>query len=40
MQGENIWGIDVARYGDDKSVLAKRKGFVVDEIKNTHNLEL
>lgn len=33
MQGDNIWGLDVARYGDDKSVLVKRKGFVVDEIK-------
>ncbi len=39
MQGENIWGLDVARYGDDKSAL-KRKGFVIYEIKNTHNLEL
>ncbi|XGQ69720.1 terminase large subunit domain-containing protein [Campylobacter hepaticus] len=32
MQGENIWGLDVARFGDDKSVLVIRKGFVVDEI--------
>ncbi|EIT3353654.1 hypothetical protein MWI99_001574 [Campylobacter coli] len=38
MQGENIWGLDVARYGDDKSVLAKRKGFVVDEIKKYSQL--
>lgn len=38
MQGENIWGLDVARYGDDKSVLAKRKGFVVDELKKYSQL--
>ncbi|CAM4032436.1 terminase family protein [Campylobacter armoricus] len=38
MQGDNIWGLDVARYGDDKSVLAKRKGFVVDEIKKYSGL--
>lgn len=38
MQGENIWGLDVARYGDDKSVLAKRKGFVIDEIKKYSQL--
>nr|EEP3161715.1 terminase [Campylobacter coli] len=38
MQGENIWGLDVARYGDDKSVLAKRKGFVIYEIKKYSQL--
>ncbi|WP_348518102.1 terminase family protein [Campylobacter sp. CCS1377] len=38
MQGEHIWGLDVARFGDDKSVLAKRKGFVVDEIKKYSQL--
>ncbi len=39
MQGENVWGLDVARFGDDKSVLAKRKGFVVDEIKKYSQLD-
>jgi hypothetical protein len=26
-----IWGVDVARFGDDSSVLVKRRGYVVTE---------
>jgi len=29
--GDTIWGVDVARYGDDRSALAKRKGNVLLE---------
>jgi hypothetical protein len=29
---EEIWGVDVARYGADSSVLIKRRGFVVPEM--------
>ena len=29
--GEEIWGLDVARFGDDRSALAKRKGNVLTE---------
>lgn len=29
--GEEIWGLDVARFGDDRSALAKRRGNVVTE---------
>lgn len=35
----NIWGVDVARYGDN-SVIAKRSGTVITEIKVLKNLDL
>lgn len=33
-----VWGVDVAREGDDKSVLVKRSGFNIDEIIKRSNL--
>lgn len=36
--GDTIWGVDVARYGDDRSALAKRRGNVLLEpIKSWRN---
>lgn len=37
--GAEIWGLDVARYGDDKSVLCKRKGYEVRPLLTRQNLE-
>ncbi|OCR99235.1 hypothetical protein A9K75_07875 [Campylobacter fetus subsp. testudinum] len=43
--GEKVWACDVARYGDDKSVLAKRSGYYVYKFRtwsglNTEELAL
>ena len=35
-----VYGIDVARFGDDRSVLCKRRGNVVLEIKTWQGLDL
>jgi phage terminase large subunit len=35
-----VYGLDVARFGDDRSVLCKRKGNVVLELKVWKNLDL
>lgn len=35
-----IYGVDVARFGNDRSVLIKRKGSVVLEIKRWHSADL
>ena len=37
--GAEVWGLDVARYGDDYTVLAKRKGYRVYEITEKSNLD-
>lgn len=37
--GAYIWGLDVARYGDDKSVLAKRMGNVIETLNKYTNLD-
>lgn len=39
--GKVIWGVDVARYGGDKTALAKRrKNILVDKVKTWHNKDL
>jgi len=35
-----VWGLDVARFGSDRTVLVKRKGNVVGEIKAWRGLDL
>ena len=40
MSGDCIWGLDVARYGDDKSVLAIRQGLVVERLVKYQKLSL
>jgi hypothetical protein len=35
-----VYGVDVARYGNDRSVLCKRRGNVVVEFKTWQNLDL
>jgi phage terminase large subunit len=35
-----IWGLDVARFGSDKSALAKRRGQVITEIRKWAGLDL
>lgn len=35
-----VYGLDVARFGNDRSVLCKRKGNVVVEFKSWQNLDL
>jgi phage FluMu gp28-like protein len=35
-----VWGLDVARFGSDRSALCKRQGNVVTEIKTWKNLDL
>ena len=35
-----IWGLDVARFGTDKTALAKRIGNVVTEVDRWHGLDL
>jgi phage terminase large subunit len=35
-----VYGLDVARFGDDRSVLCKRRGNVVTEMKVWKNLDL
>ena len=37
--GLEIWGLDVARGGDDYTVLAKRRGMHVYELKKYHGLD-
>jgi hypothetical protein len=39
--GKVIWGVDVARYGGDKTALAKRrKNILIDKVKTWHNKDL
>jgi hypothetical protein len=42
--GEEIWGLDVARFGDDRTALAKRKGNTLAEpvkwIKNKDTMQV
>lgn len=40
LQDDLIYGIDVARFGDDRSVLCKRRGNVVVEFKTWQGLDL
>jgi hypothetical protein len=35
-----VWGLDVARFGDDRSALAKRQGNHLFEVKSWHGLDL
>jgi hypothetical protein len=35
-----IYGVDVARFGDDRSVICKRQGNVVTEVKSQRGLDL
>jgi phage terminase large subunit len=35
-----VWGVDVARFGDDRSVLCKRRGSVVYPLKTWRGLDL
>jgi len=37
--GVEIWGLDVARGGDDMTVLAKRRGLHVYELQKRHGLD-
>jgi len=39
-EGEMVWGLDVARHGDDQSALCKRMGRVVTEIQCWKKLDL
>lgn len=32
LRGACVWGVDVARFGDDKSVLAVRNGLVIEKL--------
>jgi hypothetical protein len=34
------WGVDVARFGSDRSALAKRHGSVITELRTWRNLDL
>ncbi len=36
--GAMVWGLDVARFGDDSSVLAKRKGYYLSQLITKENL--
>jgi hypothetical protein len=39
--GKVIWGVDVARYGGDKTALAKRrKNILLDKVKTWHGKDL
>ena len=39
--GEEVWGLDIARFGDDRSALAKRRGNVlVEKVKWWKNKDL
>lgn len=38
--GTSVWGLDVARFGSDKSALAKRTGSVVTEVRTWKGLDL
>ena len=44
LEAPELWGLDVARYGSDASVLIKRKGYVVTEMprrwRNTDTMQL
>lgn len=35
-----VWGLDVARYGGDRSALARRQGNVVERVQTWRNLDL
>ena len=35
-----VWGLDVARYGDDRSALAKRQGELLIEVKTWQGVDL
>ena len=37
---QTIWGLDVARFGTDKTVLAKRQGQVITEVNGWQGLDL
>jgi hypothetical protein len=39
-QAAIVWGLDVARFGSDKTALAKRQGSVVTEINSWQGLDL
>jgi phage terminase large subunit len=39
-QANEVWSVDVARFGDDRSVLLKRQGQVVTEIQSWKGLDL
>ena len=39
-QSQAIWGLDVARFGSDKTALAKRKGNVITEVSSWQGLDL
>ena len=39
-QAEEIWSVDVARFGDDRTVLLKRAGSVVSDIQSWRGLDL
>ena len=39
-QADEIWGLDVARYGDDRTVLIKRTANVVTDVQFWRNLDL
>ena len=37
---QEVWALDVARYGTDATALCKRRGSVVTEIKSWRGLDL
>lgn len=37
--GAEVWGLDIARFGDDASVLAKRKGYYLRPLIQKRNLD-
>lgn len=37
--GAVVWGVDIARFGDDKSVLSIRQGFYISNIISFSNLD-
>jgi hypothetical protein len=37
--GSSIWGLDVARFGDDNSVLCKRDGYYVNSLVSWNGLD-
>ncbi len=37
---QTVWGLDVARFGSDKTVLAKRQGHVITEVNGWQGLDL
>ena len=39
-QAATVWGLDVARFGSDKTVLAKRQGHVITEVNGWQGLDL